>query len=70
MRGMHLIGEIQVVQLVIHLLVMEKQHLILEIVRPEEHLVLSQYIWMELKKHLLPVVEAIGYHLTTMMALS
>ena len=36
MCGMHLIGEIQVVQLVIHLLVMEKQHLILEIVRPKE----------------------------------
>ena len=68
--GIHLIQDLQVVQLVIPLSVMEKQHLILEIVRLEEHLVLSQYIWMELKKHLLPVVEAVGYHLATMMALS
>ena len=68
--GIHLIQDLQVVQLVIHLSEVEKQHLILQIVRPEEHLVLSQYIWMELKKRLLPVVEAKGYHLTTMMALS
>ena len=68
--GIHLMGDLPVVQLVIHLLVMEKQHLILEIARPQEYAVLLQYIWMELKKHLLPVVEAIGYHLTTMMDLS
>ena len=68
--GIHLIQDLQVVQLVIPLSEVEKQHLILQIVRPEEQMVLSQYIWMELKKHLLPVVETKGYHLTTMMALS
>ena len=68
--GIHIIQDLQVVQLVIPLSEMEKQHLILQIVRLEEHMVVSQYTWMELKKHLLPVVEAIGYHLITMMALS
>ena len=68
--GIHIMGDLPVVQSVIPLLVMEKQHLILEIVRPKEYVVLLQFIWMEWKKHLLPVVKTIKYHLTTMMALS